>query len=553
MKHRVWTVVGLLVILSMLAAQCGVTPTPQVIEKEVEVIVTKEVEVEVEVVVTKEVEVEVEVEVVVTKEVEVEVEKEVVVTPTPEALPFEGVEVSILTFTGPQIAEPLQRRGPDFTAMTGAKINVVVVPFSDLYQKILTDMATGTNSFDGFVFAPQWMVDYIVPGYLEDLTDRIAADPDIEWDDIAPFFRNFSASYAGSIYTIPLDGDFHMGYYRTDLLEAEGMSPPETWEDYVEIAAFFHGKDLNGDGDPDYGSCISKKRGAQAYWFIHSIGSALIQSQGTSEGAFFDTETMEPLVNNEAFAAALDIYKDTTQYGPPDELNLDVGDTRGLFTSGRCALSLDWGDIGTLAIDPETSIVQDKTGAMILPGSTKVLDRETGTLVDCDETTCPYAINGVNHAPFAAFGGWSGGINAAVDPIVKDAAYAFFSYMSQPAQANEDVTIGITGYNPYRTSQFLNRQVWVEAGMSPKAASDYLGAIEGSLASPNMVLDLRIPQNQRYQGVILDLAVSQFLAGELTREETMQQIYDGWEELTDELGRDDQLAAYRATLGIATK
>jgi len=113
-----------------------------------------------------------------------------------------------------------------------------------------------------------------------------------------------------------------------------------------------------------------------------------------------------------------------------------------------------------------------------------------------------------------------------------------------------DVTIGKTGYNPYRTSQFLNRQAWVEAGMSPAAASVYLGAIEGSLASPNMVLDLRIPQNQRYQGVVLDTAISQFVAGEITKEECMQQIYDGWEELTEELSREEQLEAYRGTLGV---
>ena len=37
---------------------------------------------------------------------------------------------------------------------------------------------------------------------------------------------------------------------------------------------------------------------------------------------------------------------------------------------------------------------------------------------------------------------------------MKDAAYAFFSYMTQPAQSNVDVTIGETGFNPYRTSQF---------------------------------------------------------------------------------------------------
>jgi multiple sugar transport system substrate-binding protein len=537
-----------IVVALCLLASCAPAPAPEVIEREVvvEKAVVETVVVEKEVVVEKAV-VET---VVVEKEVEKEVVKEVVVTPTPEVKPYEGLEVNVLTFTGPQIAEPLQRRGPDFTELTGAKINVIIVPFSDLYQKILTDLATGTNAFDAWVFAPQWMVDYIVPGYVEDLTDRVAGDEALEWEDVAPFFRDFSATYGGNVYTIPLDGDFHMVYYRTDLLDEAGFDPPKTWEEYLEIAKYFHGKDLNGDGDPDYGSCISKKRGAQAYWWITSIAAPFTQSQGTSQGTFFDTETMEPLVDNEAFAAALDIYDESTKYGPPDELNLDVGDTRSLFTSGRCALSLDWGDIGTLAIDPETSVVMDKTGAVITPGSTRVLDGETGKLVDCDAETCPYAVNGVNYAPFASFGGWSGGINAAADPIVKDAAYDFFSYMCQPAQSNVDVTIGKTGYNPYRTSQFLNRKAWVEAGMSPEAARVYLGAIEASLDSPNMVLDLRIPQNQRYQGVVLDTALSQFVAGELTRDECMKQIYDGWEEITEELGREEQLEAYRGTLGV---
>lgn len=469
----------------------------------------------------------------------------------PQEQDFSGVEVNLVTFVGPQIAEPLQRRAPDFGELTGARVNVVTVPFSDLYQRMLTDMATGTNSFDAFVFAPQWMVDFITPGYLEDLTPRVEADEAIEWQDIAPFFRDFSSTYQGRIYTIPLDGDFQMVYYRTDLLEQEGMDPPNTWDDYLAIAETFHGQDLNDDGEPDYGSCISKKRGAQAYWMIWSVAGGFLQSQGTSQGAFFHQDTMEPLVDNEAFAAALDVYDATTQYGPPDELNLDVGDTRGLFTSGRCALSIDWGDIGTLAIDPETSIVQDKFGAVILPGPPQVLDRETGELVDCDSETCPYADeNGVNHAPFAAFGGWSGGINAAADPRAKDAAYAFFSYMSQPEQANVDVTLGRTGFNPYRQSQFENLDLWIEAGMSEQAARGYLGAIETSLASPNMVLDLRIPQNQRYQQVVLDTAISQFLAGELTREETIQQIYTGWEEITEELGRDAQREAYINSLGV---
>ena len=461
-----------------------------------------------------------------------------------------GVEVTVLTFTGPQIAEPLQRRAPDFGRLTGATIKVVTVPFADLYDKILTDLATGTNSYDAFVFDPQWMGDFVPPGYLEDITDRVKGDQALKWDDIAPFFRDFSASYKGRTYTIPLDGDFQMVYYRSDLLKKDGLKPPATWDEYLSIAKRYHGEDLNSDGKADYGSCIAKKRAAQSYWMSWSVAGAYLQAEGTSQGAFFDANTMKPLVNNQAVAAALDVYKQTTQYGPADELNLDVGDTRGLFTSGRCALSADWGDIGTLAIDPKTSTVQDKTGAVILPGSRKVLDRASGQLVDCDATRCPHAIDGVNHAPFAAFGGWSGAINAAVDQKVKDAAYDFLSYMSAPAQSNVDVTLGKTGFNPYRTSQFEDTELWVKAGMSKEAAENYLGAIRTSLQSPNMILDLRIPKSAQYQGVVLDTAVAQFLAGEITRDQAMQQIEQGWEKITNDEGREEQKAAYADSLNI---
>jgi multiple sugar transport system substrate-binding protein len=467
-----------------------------------------------------------------------------------DARPYEGVTLDILTFTGPQIAEPLQRRAPDFAELTGATVNVVTVPFADLYQTILTDQATGTNSYEAFVFAPQWMVDYIVPGYLENLSPYVEADEALEWNDVGQFFREFSSTYEGNIYTIPLDGDFHMVYYRTDVLEELGMEPPTTWDEYLAIAEAANGMDMNGDGEGDFGSCIAKKRAEQGYWWITSIAAPFIQTGGTSQGAFFDTETMEPLVNNAAFIRALEIYKATNAFGPPDELAIGVGDTRGLWVAGRCALTLDWGDIGSLAVE-EGSQVNGLTGAVITPGSTEVLDRATGELVACDETTCPNAVDGVNHAPFASFGGWSGGVSAAIDQEAKDAAYAFFSYMAQPAQANEDVTLGRTGFNPYRISQFENLEPWLAAGFTEEGAQVYLSAIETSLNNPNMVLDLRIPQNQRYQQQVLDEVVSRFLADELSAAEAAAEVETRWNEITDELGRDAQLAAYRGTLGIS--
>lgn len=473
------------------------------------------------------------------------------VTPAPGAAPasFAGVTVNIVTFTGPQIAEPLQRHGPEFQKLTGARINVITVPFSDLYQKILTDFATRTNSYDAIVFDPQWMGDYAAAGYLEDLTERVKADKALKWGDILPYFRNFSATYNGRVYTVPLDGDFQMVYYRSDLLARDGLKPPATWADYLAIAQRYQGKDLSGDGKPGYGSCIAMKRSAQSYWMFLSVAAPYLQSQGTSQGAFFDPRNMNPLMDNDAAAAALDVYQAMLRYGPPDQLNLDVGDTRGLFTSGRCALSLDWGDIGPLAVDPKTSKVNGKVGSVVTPGSRSVLDRDTGRLVPCTARTCPYAAAEVNHAPFAAFGGWSCAINRAASARAKDAAFAFCSYMSQPERSAVDVTIGITGFNPYRRSHF-GLDVWIKSGMTRPMAESYIGAISQSLQSPNMVLDLRIPQNAYYEGVVLDTALAEFLAGQLTKAQTMKQIQDGWNKKTEELGRATVLAAYRASLNI---
>ncbi len=461
----------------------------------------------------------------------------------------EGVTVNLLTRPGPVIAGRLEQRGEEFKEMTGATINVATVPFADLFQKLVTDWQTGTNSIDVGVFASGWAVEMVDAGLLADLSDFVAADDKIDMDDIAPYFREFNQKIDGKTYLITIDGDFQMVYYRTDVLEAAGLEPPRTWEEYLSVAEAVHGQDMNGDGEADFGSCMFKKRNAQSFYAIMSIAAQFSQTQGTGEGFFFDTETMEPLVNNEAWKEAFRVYKATGEFGPPEELNHDIGDTRALVTTGRCALMIDWGDIGPLSID-ENSQIKDLVGAVIMPGSSRVLDRASGELVDCDAQRCPHAIDGVNHAPFAAFGGWSGAVNGKSDPAVVAAAYDFLSYMNQAEQSNFDVTQGWTGYNPYRVSQFENVGPWVEAGFSTEFAENYLGAIGASLNSPNMASDLRIPGTQQYQGIVLDRELARFVAGEITADEALANVEAGWEEITDDFDRDAQRTMYRASLGI---
>ena len=467
--------------------------------------------------------------------------------------PFAGVTVNLLTRPGDVIAKRLAERGVEFEAMTGGKIVVNEVPFAELFQKIQTDWSTGTNSVDVGVFAAGWAVELDAAGLLEDLTPYVDADPLIDMADIAPYFREINQKINGKTKLITIDGDFQMIYYRTDILSAAGLQAPRTWEEYLSNAKALNGQDMNGDGVADYGSCIFKKRNAQSYFAISTVAAGAVQSKGTAEGLFFDLETMKPKINNEAWKAAFELFKATGEYGPPEELNQDIGDTRGLVKSGRCAQVIDWGDIGPISIEADATAIKDKMYAAINPGWTSVLDNATGKMVACDATTCPYAVDGVNYSPFGAFGGWAGAINAKSDQKVKDAAYAFLSYMNQAAQSNVDVTIGWTGYNPYRNSQLDDTALWVKAGFGEAAAENYLGAIKASLNNPNMSSDFRIPGAQQYSGVVLDTELARYLAGEITVDEALTNIEAGWEDITDDLGRDNQLALYRASLGATNK
>jgi multiple sugar transport system substrate-binding protein len=462
---------------------------------------------------------------------------------------FDGVTVNILTRPGYVIAGRLKERGVDFEKMTGAKIVVNEVPFAEIFPKIQNDWTTGTNSIDVGVFAAGWGVELDSAGLLEDLTPYVEKDAKLDINDIAPYFRDFGQKIGGKTKLLMVDGDFQMVYYRKDVLEKASLQPPKTWEDYLDIASKIHGQDMNGDGQADYGSCIFKKRNAQSYFAIQTFAAPIVQTQGTAQGFHFDNATMKPIVNNEGWKKAFELYKKTGEYGPPEELNMDIGDTRALFKAGRCGLLVEWGDPGPLQLDPDATKVKGLIFAVGAVGSKDVLDRATGKLVPVSKESAPNAVDGINYAPFAAFGGWAGAVNAKADQKKKDAAYAFLSYMNQAAQSNVDVTLGPTGYNPYRLSQLKSTDLWVKSGMPADLAENYIGAINAALNNANMASDMKIPGAQKYTGVILDTELARYLAGEITVDEALKNIEDGWEKVTEDFGRDEQIKSQELALG----
>ena len=462
---------------------------------------------------------------------------------------FDGVTVNILTRPGYVIAGRLMERGVEFEAATGGRIVVTEVPFAEIFPKIQNDWSTGTNSIDVGVFAAGWGVELDAAGLLEDLDPYIAKDDKIDLDDIAPYFREFGQKVGGKTKLLMVDGDFQMVYYRKDVLENAGLEPPKTWEDYLDVASKIHGQDMNDDGVADFGSCIFKKRNAQSYFAIQTFAAPIVQTHGTAQGFHFDNSTMKPLINNDGWKKAFELYKETGKYGPPEELNMDIGDTRAIFKAGRCGLLVEWGDPGPLQLDDDATAIKGLLYAVSALGSMEVLDRATGKLVPVTSENAPHSVDGINYAPFAAFGGWAGAINKNATQKKKDAAYAFLSYMNQAAQSSVDVTIGATGYNPYRLSQLASPDLFVEAGMPLELAVNYIGAINEALNSLNMASDMKIPGASNYTGVVLDTELARYLAGEITVEEALENIEAGWEEITEDFGRDEQIEYQRLALG----
>ena len=464
---------------------------------------------------------------------------------------YDGVTINILTRPGPVIAGMVAQRGKEFGTATGAKIVVNEVPFAEIFPKLQNDWSTGTNSIDVGVFAAGWGVEFASAGLIENLDPYMAKDTKIDTADLAPYFREFGMKIGGHTMLIQLDGDFQMVYYRKDIFDKMKLEPPKTWDDYLTLAKAINGQDLNGDGKPDYGSCIFKKRNAQSYFAIQTVAASYVQTQGTAQGFHFDGKTMKPVINNEAWKKAFEIYKETGKYGPPEELNMDIGDTRGLFKAGRCGLLIEWGDPPVLALEKDATAVKNQLYAVAALGTKEVLDRATGKLVPVTKESAPYSVDGINYAPFAAFGGWAGAINAKIDPKKKQAAYDFLSYMNQAAQSNVDVTIGWDGFNPYRLSQLKDTVLWEKAGFTKDAAANYIGAINSALNNPNMASDFKVPGAQQYSGVVLDTELARYLAGEITVDEALKNIEAGWEKITEDFGRDKQIAAQGLALGMA--
>jgi len=464
----------------------------------------------------------------------------------------EGVTLNVLAMTGPWVSGPVIVHGAEWGPMTGNQVNVIEVPYADLFPRMQHAAATKSKAFDILLASNTWMADLVGWDYVISLEEYIQ-DPEVEYGTDVPDGIKRKNTLGGITYGLICDNDNMYLFYRRDVLgneahqarflEEYGYSynvPPKTIDEMIDVAEFFNGWDWDDSGEIGYGFVRSTRRGAQSFHYAYPWAapySVIPLGEIDTPGIFFFEPDMTPMVNNPGWVRGMEKFVEMGERGTGPGLDWVRGDVINEMILGRAVMAIDWGDIGPNSHDPQ-SRVQGKIGFALSPGSNEYWDWRTEEWVQTDE---------VHYAPVHCFNGWSFYVTSTTDH--PDVAWEFIKYIISPEISAQDVANPFSGYQPWRISHAENLEPWIEAGWAEGDALEY---IENTLAvtdHPNAVLDKRVPGAADYQDSF-EVYLTTALSGENTPQEAMDLCAQEWDSITDRFGRESQQEFYKMHLEV---
>ncbi|RRS01315.1 ABC transporter substrate-binding protein [Glycomyces terrestris] len=240
---------------------------------------------------------------------------------------------------------------------TGTAVTLVELPYDGLYDRVQTELGSGSVSFDVAALDAIW---------LSAFADGVAPLDDLFTDDVkADLFPGLvsEAQVGGAYVGMPIFTNAEILYYRTDLFEdpqhqadfearyGYPLAPPTTWEQYRDAAEFFT-RDTDGDGQTDlYGTDV---KGAVETEWLATV------SQTGEEHMVLDPERGEVTIDDAEHLAALDYYTSLLPYAPAGAAQLDWAGAQNLFYQGQLAMMRFWGHAYTQT--PDDSPVAGRIG-----------------------------------------------------------------------------------------------------------------------------------------------------------------------------------------------
>ncbi len=488
--------------------------------------------------------------------------------------PFEGVTVTVGVFAnGPRgvISGPLYYWRDAWEKRTGAKLKIVEIPFGQLYEKIFTDLRTGAGFYDAFI-GPSWYYgDYIEGGYILPVDGFMRESRFPKWDPeaVVPPIRKL-LTWGGKYYGVVNDCDAMIFYYRRDAFRNPGCrskfkerfgyalpDPPRTWEQVRDLAEFFDGRNINegkpwDDGQPGSGICMHLKRGSQGFFHFMAFSAPYAVMPGKPDryrGVYwFDPETFEPLIDKPGHVRALARMIELSKFGPKAQLAWSLGEAWDLFLKGKAAMIFSWGDVGSLAQDPERSNIQGLLGCAALPGTMEVWDLEQKKFVKLDSPNMVANTVGAS---------WHGVISKySKHP---DAVYDLLAFQASRDVNYFNVTHGWTGINPGISYHWLPPEgqasvmSYTKAGWNAADVEQYVRAYYENYHLTKSSLEyLRIPGTPEYWDA-LDVHVSEAMVGRASPAEALKRTAKDWRAIAKRRGLDEQKRLYREAIGYTPR
>ena len=436
-------------------------------------------------------------------------------------------------------------------AYTGARIDWIDLAQADYNPRLQQAIATGTVDFDVLEMGAPFEGDVCGKGLASVMPDWVRTQ--IEMDDYVGYLKAPVGTWNGKTYRVSIDGDCHNFNYRTDYFTDADLAKawkdeghagewgvPRTWQQVQAVTKFLKGKSVAGQDAFGYLD-PAKPWGGFGFYFLASRATAYAKYPG-EKAWLFDIDTMKPRVNNPAWVRAIQDVVDALPSEPPDQLNADPNTTAfQQFLGGTGSMLAWWGDVGSNAKTNDASVVGDTCGFDILPGSDDVYNTKSGKWEKL--------ATGPNFAPNMAYLGWGVYVMARVDQDEKKhkAAWSAAAHLG-----GKDLSLWTaaypSGFQPYRNSNF-NIKEWVAAGYDEAFITSYLKSQSGSYNHPNGAVEPRIPGIFQYYSVAED-ELSKIFAGQVGAQAGADAIAAAWEKITDQIGRDKQVALYKASLGL---
>lgn len=205
------------------------------------------------------------------------------------------------------------------------KVKAQVQSWGDAYSKFPASIKAG-NGPDLLFTIPDYttlLKELGVVQPVDDIVQKLDEKHKFLGASLAPY------QYEDKTWAVPVFGMIQVLWYRKDMLEAEGLQAPKTWDELLAAA-----KTLTKDGKYGIALPASKSMATDQvmYSFLVTAGAKSI-IDGNNKVTFDNPNTVK----------AYKMYKELLAFSPPDSNTYQWGEPQAQFNTGQSAMAIEKG------------------------------------------------------------------------------------------------------------------------------------------------------------------------------------------------------------------